>query len=97
MQVGHIISLMRSGIDVAIVTAAGYPGQPNKFEERVAGLLAAFRKQRLPNKITDRCWPNRCFLSHHGVQVPQGVSLSPTSERQAHAIAEGVHTLREVP
>ncbi|CAK0783513.1 hypothetical protein CVIRNUC_006712 [Coccomyxa viridis] len=53
-MVGHIISLMRSGIDVAIVTAAGYPGQPDKFEERVAGLLAAFRKLRLPNEITDR-------------------------------------------
>ena len=54
-QVGHIISLMQSGIDVAIVTAAGYPGQPEKFEERVAGLLAAFRKLRMPSDITDRC------------------------------------------
>ena len=54
MQVGHIISLMQSGVDVAIVTAAGYPGQPEKFEERVAGLLAAFRKLRLPSDITDR-------------------------------------------
>ncbi len=53
-QVGHIISLMQSGIDVAIVTAAGYPGQPEKFEERVAGLLAAFRRLRLPSEITDR-------------------------------------------
>lgn len=54
LQVGHIISLMQSGIDVAIVTAAGYPGQPEKFEERVAGLLAAFRKLRMPSDITDR-------------------------------------------
>ena len=56
-QVGHIISLMQSGIDVAIVTAAGYPGQPEKFEERVAGLLAAFRKLRMPTDITDRHAP----------------------------------------
>ncbi len=52
---GHIISLMQSGIDVAIVTAAGYPGQPEKFEERVAGLLAAFRRLRMGSDITDRC------------------------------------------
>ena len=52
---------MRSGVDVAIVTAAGYPGQPDKFEERVAGLLAAFRKLRLPNEITDRYRPNTWF------------------------------------
>ena len=51
---GHIISLMQSGVNVAIVTAAGYPGQPEKFEERFAGLLAAFRKLRLPSEITDR-------------------------------------------
>ena len=54
VQVGHIISLMQSGIDVAIVTAAGYPGQPEMFEKRVAGLLAAFRRLRLPSEITDR-------------------------------------------
>ncbi|CAL5220580.1 g2618 [Coccomyxa viridis] len=53
-MVSHIISLMQSGIDVAIVTAAGYPGEPEKFEERVAGLLAAFRKLRMPSDITDR-------------------------------------------
>jgi IMP and pyridine-specific 5'-nucleotidase len=54
VQVGHIISLMRSNIDVAIVTAAGYPGEPERFEQRVAGLLAAFRRLKLPAEITDR-------------------------------------------
>ncbi len=51
---GHIISLMRSNIDVAIVTAAGYPGEPERFEQRVEGLLAAFRRLKLPAEITDR-------------------------------------------
>ena len=64
---GHIISLMQSGIDVAIVTAAGYPGQPEKFEERVAGLLAAFRKLRMPSDITDRyvCPPQSVHSGVH--------------------------------
>jgi len=49
-----IICLMRSNIDVAIVTAAGYPGAPDRFEQRVEGLLAAFRSLDLPKSVTDR-------------------------------------------
>jgi IMP and pyridine-specific 5'-nucleotidase len=49
-----IISMMKAGIHVAIVTAAGYPGEPEKFEERVEGLLMAFEALNLPRKVTDR-------------------------------------------
>ena len=42
-------------IHVAIVTAAGYPGDASRFEERVAGLLAAFKRRRLSPNITNRC------------------------------------------
>lgn len=31
-----------------------YPGSPERFEQRVEGLLAAFRQLRLPTSITDR-------------------------------------------
>ncbi len=47
-----------SNIHVAIVTAAGYPGAPERFEQRVEGLLAAFRQLNLPQHITDR-WAGR--------------------------------------
>ncbi|KAI7845135.1 hypothetical protein COHA_001180 [Chlorella ohadii] len=53
-MIRHIIALMRSNIHVAIVTAAGYPGAPERFEQRVEGLLAAFRQLNLPQHITDR-------------------------------------------
>ena len=53
-QVAHIVALMRSGISVAIVTAAGYPGEPERFEQRMAGLLTAFRRLQLPPEVTDR-------------------------------------------
>lgn len=49
-----IISLMRSNVHVAIVTAAGYPGEAHKFESRLAGLLDAFRNLKLTKEITDR-------------------------------------------
>lgn len=41
-------------VHVAIVTAAGYPGEADRFEERVSGLLAAFQRQKLPRSFTDR-------------------------------------------
>lgn len=51
-MISHLINLMRSNVQVAIVTAAGYPGAAHLFEGRLAGLLEAFRQ--LPAEITDR-------------------------------------------
>ena len=62
-MIGHIINLMRSNVHVAIVTAAGYPGQADKFEQRVAGLTATFRQMRLPQHIMDR--QVACSLTLH--------------------------------
>lgn len=53
-MIGHIINLMRSNVHVAIVTAAGYPGDAGKFSKRVAGLLDAFKRLNLPVDITNR-------------------------------------------
>ena len=61
-MIGHIINLMRSNVHVAIVTAAGYPGQADKFEQRVAGLTDSFRKLRLPRHIMDRLVPLPCAV-----------------------------------
>ncbi|XP_024378777.1 IMP-specific 5'-nucleotidase 1 isoform X1 [Physcomitrium patens] len=51
-MIGHIIKLMQQGIQVAIVTAAGYPGNAAKFEDRLAGLLEAFKDLELPPYVT---------------------------------------------
>jgi len=53
-MIHHIIVLMRCGIHVAIVTAAGYPGQPEKFEMRVRGLLDEFARLELPEAVTGK-------------------------------------------
>lgn len=53
-MIGHIINLMRSNVHVAIVTAAGYPGDAAKFEQRLQGLTAKFRQLHLSQRITDR-------------------------------------------
>jgi len=53
-MIDEIVSLMMSGVDVAIVTAAGYPGEPKRFEQRVQGLLDTFKKMRLGRDVTRR-------------------------------------------
>ena len=45
---------VQMNIDVAIVTAAGYPGDASKFEGRLQGLLQAFKRHKLPAAITNR-------------------------------------------
>ncbi len=54
VMISLIIMLLRSNVHVAIVTAAGYPGDAAKFEARIAGLLQAFVRYKLPAAITDR-------------------------------------------
>ncbi|KAF9976981.1 IMP 5'-nucleotidase [Actinomortierella ambigua] len=49
-----LITLMRANLRVAIVTAAGYPGDASKYEERIAGLLRAFTAQNLPDEMLKR-------------------------------------------
>ena len=49
-----MLQLMKSNVHVAIVTAAGYPNDAKKFEERVRGLLDTFKRHKMPASITDR-------------------------------------------
>ncbi|KAF9287044.1 IMP 5'-nucleotidase [Mortierella alpina] len=49
-----LITLMRAGLRVAIVTAAGYPGDASKYEERLAGLLRSFQNNKLSEKLLER-------------------------------------------
>ncbi|KAF9160141.1 IMP 5'-nucleotidase [Mortierella sp. AD011] len=48
-----LITLMRAGLHVAIVTAAGYPGDAGKYEERLSGLLQCFNEQKLSEKLLE--------------------------------------------
>ncbi|KAG0256769.1 IMP 5'-nucleotidase [Mortierella polycephala] len=49
-----LVTLMRAGLRVAIVTAAGYPGDASKYEERLAGLLRNFQSNNLSEKLLER-------------------------------------------
>ena len=47
------LGLLKNNVNVAIITAAGYP-QANHFEERVSGLLQRFRELKVPKDILAR-------------------------------------------
>ncbi len=43
-----------AGIHVAVVTAAGYPGKPDRYAARFKGLLDKMREREYPQDITDK-------------------------------------------
>lgn len=91
-----IIDLMNLGVHVAIVTAAGYPGDTERFEQRVQGLLAAFKHQQLPDHITDRCmevplciW--RFLKANGGVPQIEGLGICRASWPPSNTAARPHH------
>ena len=53
-MIAEITTLMEAGCHIAIVTAAGYPGETVRFEERVRGLLDHFRDIHMPREVLSR-------------------------------------------
>ena len=49
-----MMALLRANCCVAIVTAAGYPGNSERFEQRLAGLLEVLAKEQLPPHLCER-------------------------------------------
>jgi len=49
-----LMQLMEKGIYVAIVTAAGYPANPKKYEERFGALLQEFKSRKYGPEILQR-------------------------------------------
>ncbi|KAJ1557425.1 IMP 5'-nucleotidase, partial [Nowakowskiella sp. JEL0078] len=47
LLVGLLVNLLRSGLSVAIVTAAGYPNDADQYELRLSGLIDGMRKSDL--------------------------------------------------
>jgi IMP and pyridine-specific 5'-nucleotidase len=49
-----MMALLRANVHVAIVTAAGYPGNSERFEQRLAGLLKVLAEEQLPPHLCER-------------------------------------------
>ena len=49
-----LITLMEAGLYVAVVTAAGYPGKPERYEARFKGMLARMQERGCPAEVTDK-------------------------------------------
>jgi len=52
--VDALLMLLESGIYVAVVTAAGYPGKPDRYAARFKGLLTKMKQLGTPKEVTDR-------------------------------------------
>ncbi|KAI9207678.1 IMP-specific 5-nucleotidase [Polychytrium aggregatum] len=52
--VGLIIDLLKHGLHVAVVTAAGYPGNAARYEKRLSGLLEGMRGSNLGSVCLER-------------------------------------------
>ena len=44
----------KNEVNVAIITAAGYPGQVGRYEERLEGLLQVFSNLEVPEETLER-------------------------------------------
>ena len=43
-----------TGLKIAVVTAAGYPNDPKRYEQRLSGLLNGFRAHNLDESVLNR-------------------------------------------
>lgn len=75
-----MIDLLRSNVKIAIVTAAGYPGEPEKFEQRLQGLLDVCKAERLPPALCERF-----FLM---VRRSPGVPMSPLLQQPLASVCQ---------
>lgn len=50
----YLYLLLRHGVTLAVVTAAGYEYQAEKYEVRLSGLLSYFQEKKLPPKDCER-------------------------------------------
>ena len=52
--VNYLYLLLRHGVTLAVVTAAGYEYQTERYEMRLSGLLAYFKSKNLPADDCER-------------------------------------------
>lgn len=84
----YITALLRKGIYVAVVTAAGYGYQSEKYEERLVGLLDFWKKNREPFELVSKFFlfggESNYLLTCNGEYrlegVPEGVWRAHQSE-----------------
>mmetsp|Transcript_13543 Transcript_13543/g.37499 ORF Transcript_13543/g.37499 Transcript_13543/m.37499 type:complete len:301 (-) Transcript_13543:37-939(-) len=60
--VDALLTLMQEGIVIAVVTAAGYPGKPERYAARFRGLLDRMKELKCPKEVTSKfyCMGGEC-------------------------------------
>ena len=52
--VNLLVKLLGHNLNVCVVTAAGYPGDASRYEQRLSGLLKGFEIAQLPKNICEK-------------------------------------------
>mmetsp|Transcript_15223 Transcript_15223/g.22266 ORF Transcript_15223/g.22266 Transcript_15223/m.22266 type:complete len:410 (+) Transcript_15223:112-1341(+) len=89
-MVDALATLMETGTYVAVVTAAGYPGKPDRYAARFKGLLDYFKAKKSPKEVTDRffCVGGECNFLFRVVPDTYDMYEVPTEEWQTSAMKE---------
>ncbi|RIB28395.1 IMP-specific 5'-nucleotidase 1 [Gigaspora rosea] len=98
--VNLLVKLLEFDLNVCVVTAAGYPGDAQRYEQRLSGLLKGFESARLPKKICERFYVLggecnylfQCQENYHLKYIPeseyQPEDMLSWSEHQINAILD---------
>ena len=52
--VNLLMSLLKYNLNVCVVTAAGYPGDASRYEQRLSGLLKGFEDAQLSKNMCEK-------------------------------------------
>merc|ERR1740124_66253 len=92
----YMYLLLRCGVTVAVVTAAGYEYQTEKYELRLSGLLAYFKQMELPPTDCDRFYlfGGEC---NYLLSLGRDYKLHPVKERGAGGWLTSTRFIRDSP
>ena len=92
--VDALATLMEAGTYIAVVTAAGYPGKPERYAARFRGLLEYFKAKKSPKEVTDRflCVGGECNFLFRVVPGTYDMVELPAAEWQTQVRTIHTHT-----
>ena len=92
----YLYLLLRNGVTVAVVTAAGYEYQSEKYELRLSGLLAYFHDRKLPLEDCERFYlfGGEC---NYLLRLGSDYKLHPVKEHGAGGWLTSTKYMEEAP
>ena len=96
--VKSIIEVLNSGTKVALVTAAGYPNDPKRYEQRLEGLLAGFKNSQVEPKKLEQFFVlgGECNYLFKYSASERGLVPIPTNVYQPTGVSEWANDTKRI-